>query len=227
MNTTTGVFGEAAAFCRPGAGDALSSDGLGAIRRHLQGLFAQGGHATATTSPRLSVTGGARAVAPRAVAVREPIAAASSPAVVRTAAQDLVDDVRDRSGLVLEEVASLLRTSRRTVQNWRAGEAISSANERRLRDLAEAVGRIDAGDAEATRRRLFDRAEGEVRPFDLLAEGRFNLAVQVATGTRRRAEPRVGEGVRADVAARLSPSVDIAPVAAGVPSGRRLRRRQD
>lgn len=253
MTTTTGgVFGQATAFCAPGihAGNGAAIDHLGSIRRHLQGVLVQGGQTSTTMSPLITITAlrshaivartapmkdsafvGLTVIAPQlSIAALDPV----TPRPVlpgttsgRTIAQDLVDQVRTRSGLVLEEIASLLRTSRRTLQNWKAGEAISTVNERRLRDLAAVIDQIAADDDQVTRRRLLDRCEGCVSAYDLLAEGRYDAAVALVTGAMAspRNQLRTG-GLRAELASRLNPAPDIQPIAAGVLSARRLRHRR-
>ncbi|PSJ36284.1 hypothetical protein C7I55_26685 [Sphingomonas deserti] len=144
---------------------------------------------------------------------------------VRTAAQDLVDRIRSRSGLTFEEIAPLLQISRRALHKWRAGDAISSGNERRLRSLADVVDRIATGDEQTTRRRLLDRQTGTVSAYDLLAEERFEAAVAMATGVKGKSKykPNPG-GLRDDIVARLSPAPDIEALPVGTPSARRLRR---
>lgn len=218
MNTTTGVFGSASGFAYPGATYAADNDHIAAIRRQIQGVFLLGGTFAATTSAHLTVV---TASPPAGVAA---VPSDADRAGARTAAQELVESIHARSGLKLEEIATLLGATRRSVQHWRAGGAINAANERRLRLLETAIARIDAGDRPATRKRLLDRVDGEVSPFDLLAEERFDLAVAVSTGKRPSATPVEGDGARHELAARFSANEDAQPLAAGRPSARRLRR---
>lgn len=219
MNTTTGVFGSASGFADSGATSLAGNDHFSAIRRQIQGVFLLGSTFAATTSAHVTV-----------VTASPPAGIAAAPSTTgqgagaRTAAQELVSSIHGRSGLKLEEIATLLGATRRSLQHWRAGEAINSANERRLRLLEAAIARIDAGAPSATRKRLLDRVDGEVSPFDLLAEERFDLAVAVATRRRPSATPVEGEGARAELAARFSANEDAQPLAAGRPSARRLRR---
>ncbi|MDP9412718.1 MAG: hypothetical protein M3Q08_01215 [Pseudomonadota bacterium] len=253
MTTTTGVFGDATAFCaQPTAPSPnLALDHLGSIRRHLRGILVQGGSGTASTSPLISITGSrprtyaapARTTDPRPA---ERIVMASEESVVfaevvteipearagradndhaRTAAQDLVDRIRAASGLTLEEIAPLLQISRRALQKWRAGAAISTGNERRLRNLADVIDRIATADEQTTRRRLLDRQAGSVSAYDLLSEERFDAAVAMATGVKGKTKytPNPG-GLRDDIAARLSPVPEIETLPLGTPSARRLRR---
>jgi hypothetical protein len=102
---------------------------------------------------------------------------------LQTTAQMFLEKVRLASGLTLEEIAPLVLVSRRTLQNWRAQSQISARKEKRLRDLAEFLNLISPGHSDEMRRKLLDRSPGNVRPYDLIAEGRFDTAYQVMTGT--------------------------------------------
>ncbi len=97
-------------------------------------------------------------------------------------AQRAVAELKDLAQLTNEEVALLAGVSRRSVQAWIAGGAISGPKEQHLRSVAEAVRELATPDAAGTRARLFDRRLGCVRPYDLLVEGRFEAAVISATG---------------------------------------------
>jgi hypothetical protein len=105
--------------------------------------------------------------------------------VVETEAQRLGHHLRRISGLTNEEIAPLLGISRRSFQTWLAGGAISARKETRLRGVVETIERLAAGDAAKTRSRLLTREKFSVRPYDLLAEGRFEAAIDLATGRRR------------------------------------------
>lgn len=215
MNTTTGVFGSASGFADTRAMSPASTDHYAALRRQIQGVFLLGSTFASTTSAHVTVV------------TASPAGIATAPSITdgaRTAAQELVASIHGCSGLKLEEIATLLGATRRSLQHWRAGEAINSSNERRLRLLAAAIRQIDAGDPAATRKRLLDHAEGEVSPFGLLAEERFDLAVAVATGRSLNAPVVEGDGARPELAARFSANEEAQPLAAGRPSGRRLRR---
>ena len=228
MTTSNRVFGTASAFCSSNglATGGVETNGLSVISRHLQGLFAEGGARTVTSSPRLTISTGlrrpTRTIEPAAIAPRP---TAPTPAVTGTPAQGLVDGIYERTNLTLEEIAALLGTSRRTVHNWRAGEAISGQNERKLTQLSQTLERMDLGSAELTRRRLLDHAEGSIRLFDLLAEGRFEAAIAITDGSSGTPQ-RSGETVSASLAARLSPITPIEPLSMGTPSQHRLRRRR-
>jgi transcriptional regulator with XRE-family HTH domain len=99
-----------------------------------------------------------------------------------TTAQMLLEDVRKRSGLTLEELAPLVGVSRRSLQHWRAGAAMSARKEQRLRDLADSLQALGQKDAGVVRQLLFERTTYGVRPYDLISEGRFDAAYTAIIG---------------------------------------------
>ncbi len=112
------------------------------------------------------------------------VAAISKGNPTETAAQHLGNELRQISGLTNEEIAPLLGISRRSFQTWLAGGAISARKEERLRLVVEAVRHINTTSADDTRTKLLNRDIRSVRPYDLLAEGRFEAAINLATGQR-------------------------------------------
>ena len=105
--------------------------------------------------------------------------------VLRTAARAAIEELQAVSGLTKEEIAPLAGVSRRSIQAWVAGESISARKEQRLRALLDAIRALADTDAEMTRRRLLDRVPGDVRPYDVLADGRFDEAVDLALRRRQ------------------------------------------
>jgi DNA-binding transcriptional regulator YiaG len=99
-----------------------------------------------------------------------------------TAAQEAIAEIRSISGLTNEEIAPLVGVSRRSVQSWLAGERISARKDQRLRMLRDAIRALAAIDSETTRRRLLNHAPGNVSAYNLLAEGRFSEAEDLALG---------------------------------------------
>jgi len=99
-----------------------------------------------------------------------------------TAAQQMIAELRDLSGLTNEEIGPLLGVSRRSVQAWIAGGAISARKEMRMRDLLDAIRRLAGITAVATRSRLLNRPPHSVSAYDLLAEERYDAAIDVAFG---------------------------------------------
>lgn len=95
-----------------------------------------------------------------------------------------VAELKDTARLTNEEIAVLAGVSRRSVQAWITGGAISGPNEQHLRSVIEAVRELATPDAAGTRVRLFNRRPECVRPYDLLMEGRFQAAVAAAMGSK-------------------------------------------
>jgi DNA-binding transcriptional regulator YiaG len=114
---------------------------------------------------------------------KAPIPTAPS-SIHQTAAQSAVAEIRAVSALTNEEIAPLAGVSRRGLQAWVAGETISARKEQRLRSLLDTIRGLAAGDPQKTRARLLDREQGNVRVYDLLAEGRFEQALELALGHR-------------------------------------------
>jgi hypothetical protein len=100
----------------------------------------------------------------------------------QTTAQLLIERIQSLSGLTLEEISPLVGVSRRSLQNWRAQRQISARKEQRLRDIADVLSLFSFRNATEARRKLLDRVPGNVRPYDLLAEGRFDSAYTMITG---------------------------------------------
>lgn len=154
--------------------------------------------------------------------------ALTDPVEVRTEAARLIEDGMSLANLTQEEFAPLLGVTRRSLSNWKAGEAISARKELRLRGLVEALCALSKGDADLTRARLYNRLPGGLRPYDILAEGRFDVAVQLATGRPSPADvkpialPAVPKP--APVLARLSLREDVATEPHGRVDLRRSRR---
>ena len=101
---------------------------------------------------------------------------------VETTAQELVENIRKKSGLTLEEIAPLVGVSRRSLQNWRAGGTISARKEQRLRDIADTFESLGHKNPRSLRRLIFERANHGVRAYDLLAERQFGAAYSAVTG---------------------------------------------
>lgn len=141
----------------------------------------------------------------------------------------LIDEAITLTGMTHEQLAPLLGVTRRSLSNWKGGETISGRKEMRLRGLVEALRALATGDADITRARLYDRTPGGLRPYDLLAEGRFDVAVQLATGRPAPAAVRPIDlpavpPPPAPVLARLSLREDVAIEPHGQVDLRRSRR---
>jgi hypothetical protein len=154
---------------------------------------------------------------------------ASTTSAAQSLAQSLLSEVQSLSGLTLEEIAPLLGVSRRSLQNWRAQRPISARKEQRLRHLADTLRSLPVGGAGNARRILLDRKPGRVRPYDLLGEGRFDVAYTTITGAAAPAHlaafsthPLLPPTV--PVLARLSNRDDDSPSSRGRVDLRRSRR---
>lgn len=144
---------------------------------------------------------------PRGLLVRLPHQARIAPGFASantTLAQAAVQEIKALSNLTNELVAPLLGVSRRSLQAWVAGKAISHPKEQRLLKLRDALRELDTGDPQATYRRLMDQAPGRVRVYDLLASGRFETAVDVAIRRRRVEPPQPAKSKRESLAVQLS-----------------------
>ena len=106
------------------------------------------------------------------------------PASPTTVAQAAVSDIRRLCRLTFEEVAPLLGVSRRTLHSWANGSPISARRERRLRTLSETIHTIVRFRPGNVRDFLLNRGGGGVRPYDLLAEGLYQEAVDAVSGRR-------------------------------------------
>jgi DNA-binding transcriptional regulator YiaG len=86
----------------------------------------------------------------------------------------LVVDLRNRSGLTWDQLASIFGVERRSVHFWASGRTMNASNAERLARVLAAVSRIDCGDPAVTRALLLTPTEtGEV-PLDLLREDRLS-----------------------------------------------------
>ena len=91
-----------------------------------------------------------------------PVGYSPQDAVPATPATRLLERIKNASDLTFENIAPLAGVSRRSVQSWRAGEAISQRNEERLRALAEAIETIAAENPLNVRERLMERVSGSI-----------------------------------------------------------------
>ncbi|MBV6418701.1 MAG: hypothetical protein CMLOHMNK_03631 [Steroidobacteraceae bacterium] len=82
-------------------------------------------------------------------------------------------EVRRRSGLTWEQLATLFGVDRRSVHLWAAGRPLSAANAERLNRTLALVRRIDRGTPAATRAWLLSPGPDGNIPLDLLRDGRF------------------------------------------------------
>jgi transcriptional regulator with XRE-family HTH domain len=84
---------------------------------------------------------------------------------------DAVLEIRRRSGLTLEQLASLFRVDRRSVHLWASGRPLSARNAERLNRILDVLRRADRGAPSATKTWLHTPTSQGI-PLDLLREGR-------------------------------------------------------
>jgi transcriptional regulator with XRE-family HTH domain len=99
---------------------------------------------------------------------------------------DAVLEVRRRSGLTWEQLASLFDVDRRSVHLWASGRPMSAPNAERLNRVLAVLRRCDRGGPSATRAWLHAPTSRGRLPLDLLREGRFDeIAMPGARETPR------------------------------------------
>jgi len=87
---------------------------------------------------------------------------------------DAVLEVRRRSGLTWEQLASLFRVDRRSVHLWASGRPMNAPNAERLNRILAVLRRATGGPPSATRAWLHSPNSRGIIPLDLLREGRFD-----------------------------------------------------
>lgn len=101
-----------------------------------------------------------------------------------------IAELRRLSGLTWEQLARLFDVSRRSLHFWASGEAMAPSNEERLQRLLRVMRAVDRGSASANRAVLLAAGGDGVVPFDLLAAGRYDVAlVTVGAGEGRPPTP--------------------------------------
>ncbi len=87
---------------------------------------------------------------------------------------DAVLEVRRKSGLTWEQLASLFGVDRRSVHLWASGRPMNAAHAERLNRILAVLRRADRGTPSATRAWLHSPTSHGLLPLDLLREGRFD-----------------------------------------------------
>ena len=96
-------------------------------------------------------------------------------------------EVRRRSGLTWEQLASLFGVDRRSVHLWASGRPMNALNAERLNRILAVLRGVDRGTPSATRAWLHSPTSRGTIPLDLLREGRFDeIVVPGATGVSAR-----------------------------------------
>jgi transcriptional regulator with XRE-family HTH domain len=112
----------------------------------------------------------------------------------------LIQDLRSRSGLTWDQLASIFGVDRRSIHFWSSGRPMNAANAERLARVLAVIGRIDKGDPSVTRAWLLTPTANGSVPLDLLREDR--------------GKELVGDGVVTARPTNRAPA--ISPAAAGI-----------
>jgi hypothetical protein len=98
----------------------------------------------------------------------------------------LISEAKRISGLTWQELADVMRASRRTIHLWANGRPINSINQGRLSYLVATLRAIDRGTGRETRDALLGPISGRRLPFDLLVDGKFDEVIAIlGSGGRR------------------------------------------
>ena len=87
---------------------------------------------------------------------------------------DAVVEVRQRSGLTWEQLATLFKVDRRSVHFWASGRPMSAQNAENVSRILGVLRRADRGTPSATKAWLHSPDSRGLLPLDLLREGRFD-----------------------------------------------------
>lgn len=103
---------------------------------------------------------------------------------------DAVLEIRRRSGLTWEQLASVFGVDRRSVHLWASGRPMSAPNAERLNRVLAVLRRADRGTLSATRAWLHSPSSRGLLPLDLLRDGRFDeISMPGAAGPVLRPAP--------------------------------------
>jgi hypothetical protein len=95
-------------------------------------------------------------------------------------------EIRRRSGLTWEQLATTFDVDRRSVHLWATGRPMNAPNAERLNRVLVAIRRLDQGSPSATRAWLHTPTAQGLLPLDLLREGRFD---EIPTAPPERISP--------------------------------------
>jgi transcriptional regulator with XRE-family HTH domain len=96
---------------------------------------------------------------------------------------EAIAELRRISGLTWEQLAGMLRVSRRALHFWATDKQMHPANEQRVHRVLAVLRRIDRGFSSQNRTLLLSPHEDGVMPYDLLRDARYEDVVE-----------RLGEG---------------------------------
>lgn len=90
-----------------------------------------------------------------------------------------IAELRMVSGLTWDQIARLLGVSRRSVHFWASGEPVRASHHERVQRLLAVMRQIDRGTASENRALLLSAGVDGALPFDVLADGRFEEALEL------------------------------------------------
>jgi len=120
---------------------------------------------------------------------------------------DLVHELRRLSGLTWEQLANVLRVSRRTLHNWANGLPMSRNHEERLARTISVLRAIDRGSANQNRALLFDVAPQGETLLDLLRREDYDAVLKMGGATPKLASPEPAAAFAIPGPKPLPPSV--------------------
>lgn len=100
-----------------------------------------------------------------------------------------IAELRRLSGLTWEQMARLLGVSRRSLHFWASGELVRASHQERVQRLLAVLRQVDRGSATGNRTLLLNGCADGTLPFDVLADGRFEEALQLMKRGPGRARP--------------------------------------
>jgi transcriptional regulator with XRE-family HTH domain len=111
---------------------------------------------------------------------------------------DAVLEIRRKSGLTWEQLASLFGVDRRSVHLWASGRPMNAAHAERLNRILAVLRRADRGTPSSTKAWLHSPTPHGILPLDLLREGRFDeIPMPAASADSARPAPLSEAGKRA------------------------------
>jgi DNA-binding transcriptional regulator YiaG len=116
-----------------------------------------------------------------------------------------IAELRRLSGLTWDQLARMFSVSRRSLHFWASGKPMAPSNEENLQRVLAVMRKTDRGAASANRTALLGVREDGTIPFDLLANGDYELALSLlGPGDGRRISlPKFSEEAQAARAPRL------------------------
>jgi len=112
--------------------------------------------------------------------VREQQTSAGESVEVRDWGPASIAELRRLTGFTWEQLARLFNVSRRSVHFWASGNKMTAANEAHLQNVLRVVRCIDRGSAAHNRAALLAVREDGCTPFEELADGRYDVALELA-----------------------------------------------